>query len=92
VPLEVLEILLEIEIDFLDPSLILLLCPLDLYASYLGPLIIELIFQEFTRLHIEHDDFIRRKLKSCIDPLKPRHLIFEILLLLFLLWLILHPN
>jgi hypothetical protein len=69
VSLEVLEILLEIEINLLDAILILLLCPLDLYVSYLGPLIIELLFQEFTRLHVEHDDFIRRELKSCINPL-----------------------
>ena len=69
VPLEILEILLEIEINLLDAILILLLSPLDLYVSYLGPLFIELLFQEFTRLHVEHDDFIRRELKSCIDPL-----------------------
>jgi hypothetical protein len=69
--LEVLEILLEIEIYFLDPSLILLLSPLDLNVGYLGPLIIELLFQEFTRLRVEIDDLFRRELKSCIDSLQP---------------------
>lgn len=87
--LQVLEILLEIQIYFLDPLLILLLSPLDLNISNLGPLFIELLFQEFTRLHIELNDVIRSELKSWID-LKPRHPFFEILLLLFLLWLILN--
>ena len=91
-PLEVLEILLEIEIYFLDSSLILFLSPLYLYVSYLSPLIIELLFQEFTWLHVEIDDIFRRELKFCIEILKLRDPIFEILLLLFLLWLILHPN
>jgi hypothetical protein len=51
-------------------------------------LLIELLFQEFTRLHVELDDLIRRELKFCINHLKPRYLIFELLLLLFLLLLI----
>ena len=90
--LQVLEILLEIQIYFLDPLLILLLSPLDLNISNLGPLFIELLFQEFTWLHIELNDVIRSELKSWIDILKPRHPIFEVLLLLFLLLLILHPK
>ena len=69
VPLEVLEILLEIEVNLLDAILILLLSPLDLYVSYLGPLIMEFLFQEFTRLHVEIDDILRRELKFCIEIL-----------------------
>ena len=53
------EILLEIEIYLLDRFSILLLSLPYLCVSYLVPLLIELLFQEFTRLNIEHDDLIR---------------------------------
>jgi hypothetical protein len=60
--LEVLEILLEFEIYFLDPILILIFSPLDFNFSYFGPLIIEFLFQEFIRLHVELYNLFRRKL------------------------------
>jgi hypothetical protein len=57
--LKVLEILLEIEIYFLDPLFILLLSLPYLNVSYLAPLLIEFLFKKFTRLHVEHDYLIR---------------------------------
>ena len=90
--LEVLEILLKIDIYFLDTSLIILSSPPNLNFRYLGPLIIELFLQELTRLHIEHDDLFRRELKFSINPLEPGHSLFEIRLLLFLNLLLLCPS
>jgi hypothetical protein len=57
--LKVLKVLLEIEIYLIN-----FLCKPQLSILYLNiinlsPLIIELLFQEFTRLNIKHDDFFR---------------------------------
>jgi hypothetical protein len=83
--LKVLEVLLEIHIYLLDSFSEPLLSFDDLNFSYLSPLIIELLFQELTRLHIEHDNFFGTELKFHIDFLEFGHFLFKILLLFLLL-------
>ena len=80
--LEVLEVLLEIEIYLLDPFCKHFLSSLNLDFSDLGPLIIELRFQEFTRLDVELDDFFWAEVKFHIKLLE-----FELEIFLFLLLL-----
>ena len=83
--LKVLEVLLEIHIYLLDSFSKPLLSFDNLNFSYLSPLIIELQFQELTRLHIEHDNIFGTELKFHIDFLEFGHFLFEILLLFLLL-------
>ena len=83
--LEVLEVLLEIEIYLLDPFCKPFLSSLDLDFSDLGPLIIELLFQEFTRLDIELNDFFWTEFKFHINLFEFEDFDIEDLLLLLLL-------
>ena len=82
---KVLEVRLEIEIYLLDPIGISFFSYLDLNISDLSPLIIELIFQEFTRLHIEHYDFLWTKFKFQIDFLEFGYFLLEVFFLFLLL-------
>lgn len=83
--LEVLEVLLEIEIYLLDPFCKPFLSSLDLDFSDLDPLIIELLFQEFTRLDIELNDFFWTEFKFHINLFEFEDFDIEDLLLLLLL-------
>jgi hypothetical protein len=68
--LEVLKELLEIEIYLLNLFCKPFLSSLDLDFSDLGPLMIELRFQKFTWLNVEHYDFLGIKFKFHINLLE----------------------
>jgi hypothetical protein len=70
VSLEVLEVHLEIVIYLLDPIRKPFFSFLDLDISYLVPLIFEPIFQKFTWLNVELDDFFGTEIKFHIALLK----------------------
>jgi hypothetical protein len=86
--LEVLEVHLEIEIYLLDLLGILFFGSFDLNICYLGPLFIELRFQEFTRLHVELNNFLRTEFKFHIDLLEFGNFLIETFLFIFLFLLL----
>ena len=60
--LELREIHLKILIYLLNLFFIPLFSPFDFNSSGFCPLVLELLFQEFARLHIERYNFFRREL------------------------------